>query len=435
MFSKKTADIIKRIGGRKFVSLPLGTFGTEVEITNEETIIAHPHMQRLAGVQQLANASVVYPLATHTRLAHSLDALCAIRVRIGIWQTLGMITRQEARDLELGAIIHDAGHGPESHVLDRVCSIDHDQNGLRRLDDMKEVIENCGGNFTNIRTIQERKNPLWQAIMHHPLGAEKLAYLSMDARHCLSTQPPDVAKLMEDTLWLEKQLVVRIKALNAAIDLKRFYVMMYRDVYLRKACVISQRVLEKIIFAMLAEKQFTENELWDMTDAELFARVYNCPKHINNFGRYKDRTSKCVVAFRFPGYSFTENTSGKSLAVFERDENFFKLLGDKENSSPANLAVCEEELARVLHIDVADIDIVPPMSVWRYAPPPIPVLNGAEIRLDTEILPPQEAAIRDLARMATVFRICVSRDKRDRAYEQKDKINEFFDDWMKKLKK
>jgi HD superfamily phosphohydrolase len=270
------------------------------------------------------------------------------------------------------------------------------------------------------------------SVMHHPLGTDKFSYLSLDAYHCLSSRPPDLEKIAEYTIWLAGQIVAHVKCVTEATELKRFYVMMYRDVYLKKSCIIGQRVLEKIIHDLLREGRLSEAALWEMTDADLVAKVCEKQEYAKRFDRYRHRDSKCAVAFRYTGFSKIENTMNKPLVVFEKTDTFFNFIAD--HADPASLSAMEEELAHELKINPNDIDIVPPMSPWRFAPKEIPVFTNNELVPDTYLLPKNQEAIMELARASTVLRVCVSRHLRARAARKAKTISAFLDDTLRRTR-
>lgn len=429
----KALNIAKRLNKRKNVSVSLGGQTIEVDISGLIPLIDHEYFQQMTGRKQLANAMMVYPDATHTRFHHSLDVMRLQRERNRFWLEYGMITPEDAAHLEVFALLHDIGHGAFSHTLDRVCSINHDQNGAKKIDGMKEAIEQCNVSFERIKALfqeDENADPLYGSVLHHPLGTDKLSYLFMDAYHCI-TGRPDSGKLPQYIYWLNDQLMVHAKCAMQAIDLKRFYIMMYREVYMRKSCLISQRILEKTIRTVIKNGQLDESRIWNLIDAEMIAFIRQVPDAQKHYIRYRSRISKCVVAFRLSGFALAENVSEKLLMVYEKDEESLNLLGD--HSSTDVLDAKEIELAAILGIDPGDIDIVPAMGRHRFAPPAITILNGSETFLDTELFPENDAAIQEFARAVVVFRVCVNRNLREKIHKKANLINEFFDKWIKEI--
>jgi HD superfamily phosphohydrolase len=90
-----------------------------------DLLIDTPEMQRLRRVRQLGVTSVAFPGAEHTRFAHAIGAafvmklllarLRAIHKELPFWQ---QVTTDRARDALAAAFLHDAGHGPLSHLFE-----------------------------------------------------------------------------------------------------------------------------------------------------------------------------------------------------------------------------------------------------------------------------------------------------------------------------
>src|SRR4051812_22477759 len=89
-------------------------------------LIAAPEFQRLRRIRQLGMTSLVYPGADHSRYSHSL----------GVMETARKILEQLSRNFKIdeagrvtcvvAALLHDLGHGPFSHVFERVSGIHHE---------------------------------------------------------------------------------------------------------------------------------------------------------------------------------------------------------------------------------------------------------------------------------------------------------------------
>jgi HD superfamily phosphohydrolase len=84
-----------------------------------------PEVQRLRRIRQLGVASVAFPGAEHTRFAHAigsafvmkklLSRLRQIHGELPFWQ---QVTSERAQDAIAAAFLHDAGHGPLSHLFE-----------------------------------------------------------------------------------------------------------------------------------------------------------------------------------------------------------------------------------------------------------------------------------------------------------------------------
>lgn len=85
-------------------------------------VIRTQPMQRLKRIKQLGLANYVYPSADHSRFCHSLGAYhLAGRMLTQLGRSSGkQITKEQRLIVELAALLHDIGHGPFSHLFERV---------------------------------------------------------------------------------------------------------------------------------------------------------------------------------------------------------------------------------------------------------------------------------------------------------------------------
>src|SRR6059058_588790 len=83
--------------------------------------------QRLRRIRQLGMANLAYPGADHSRYSHSLGVMETAR------KILDQLRRSCAIDDEgrticvVAALLHDLGHGPFSHVFERVSGVHHEE--------------------------------------------------------------------------------------------------------------------------------------------------------------------------------------------------------------------------------------------------------------------------------------------------------------------
>ena len=77
--------------------------------------------QRLRDIKQLATCHYVFPTATHTRFVHSLGAQHLAGVLLEHLETVnpGRISPEDAKLVRYAALLHDIGHPPFSHALEK----------------------------------------------------------------------------------------------------------------------------------------------------------------------------------------------------------------------------------------------------------------------------------------------------------------------------
>ena len=73
-------------------------------------------------------ASLAYPGADHSRYSHSLGVMETARKILDQLAATGLRSMSRERDVcVVAALLHDLGHGPFSHVFERVSGIHHEQ--------------------------------------------------------------------------------------------------------------------------------------------------------------------------------------------------------------------------------------------------------------------------------------------------------------------
>src|SRR5215216_4773520 len=104
---------------RKIINDPVYGFIT-IDNALIYEIISHPYYQRLRRIHQMAFASLVYPGAVHTRLHHSFGAYHLMGLALNELRNKGVeITKEEEQGAKIAILLHDVGHGPYSHALER----------------------------------------------------------------------------------------------------------------------------------------------------------------------------------------------------------------------------------------------------------------------------------------------------------------------------
>ncbi|MDB5297146.1 MAG: superfamily phosphohydrolase, partial [Phycisphaerales bacterium] len=87
--------------------------------------------QRLRRIRQLGMASLAYPGADHSRYSHSLGVMETARKMLGQLGRLTPLDPDQEMVAVTAALLHDLGHGPFSHVFERVTGVHHERLGQR----------------------------------------------------------------------------------------------------------------------------------------------------------------------------------------------------------------------------------------------------------------------------------------------------------------
>src|SRR5215469_16186319 len=91
--------------------------------------------QRLRRIRQLGMASLAYPGADHSRYSHSLGVMQTARKILDQIRRSVRIDEEDELACLAASLLHDLGHGPLSHVFERVGGIEHEKLSRRVISD------------------------------------------------------------------------------------------------------------------------------------------------------------------------------------------------------------------------------------------------------------------------------------------------------------
>ena len=146
-------------------------------------IVEHPLMQRLTRIRQLGLTSMVYPSAQHTRFQHSLGAYHLMSEAIATLTQKGVfIFDSEAEAAGAAILMHDIGHGPFSHVLERtlISGISHEEISLLLMEQVNREMNGRLNLALKIFKDEYPKKYLHQLISSQ-LDMDRLDYLRRDS--------------------------------------------------------------------------------------------------------------------------------------------------------------------------------------------------------------------------------------------------------------
>ena len=213
-------------------------------------IIAHSYYQRLRRIYQMAFAHLVYPGAVHSRLHHSLGAYHLMCNALSELKNKGIeITHEEELGAKIAILLHDIGHGPYSHTLEKELINDVHHEAISLLI-MKVLNKEFNGHlqtaieiFTNIYP----KKFLYQLIAGQ-VDVDRMDYLTRDSFFTgVSEGVIGYDRIIKMLTVHNGQLMVEEKAIYS---IEKFLVsrrLMYWQVYLHKTVLSAEMMLVKII--------------------------------------------------------------------------------------------------------------------------------------------------------------------------------------------
>lgn len=213
-------------------------------------LIEHRWFQRLRRIRQLGLTDYVYPGAHHSRFHHALGAMHLMGLAIEGLRNKGHdISDDEALGARAAILLHDIGHGPFSHALEKsiVPGLHHEELSLRFMkmlnSEFNGRLDTCLQIFTN----QYPKKFLHQLVSSQ-LDVDRLDYLNRDSFYTGVTEgtvgSDRIIKMMDvvnDQLVVEEKGIYSIEKFILA---RRF---MYWQVYLHKTVLSAENMLVNIL--------------------------------------------------------------------------------------------------------------------------------------------------------------------------------------------
>ena len=406
---------------KKYIRIPPSE---SIDIRDIMAIIHHPLFQRLLHISQLGTTLTVFPGASHNRLEHALGVYGKAKKFTKRMVDDGFLTPFEAKNVSLFGLMHDIGHGPFSHVIEELTHLsgDENENGLVVLKYLKNEVKKSGGDYDFIKKLFQHKNPLYKIIMDKNVGMDKLDYLERDTYHTGFGQRPDIESLFNYLVFVKGQIVIDKKSLEAAKQMQRLYIYMYKEVYFHKSALISQRFIQKMMARWMSVESIDQAELWRLNDKELIALMYtNKDKELQFlYDCYKNRNlPRTGLVIRLKDREFKERIAGKAIRVVGEDPRFFEKFMD--HASPKDLEELELKIASLIKVPSYKIAIVPTLTPWRFVPQDILYHDNGKILSLKDTQKEYFDALRYEMNDYMAVRVCIVGD-RDIIYRNSGKI-------------
>ncbi|MBD0284423.1 MAG: HD domain-containing protein [Flavisolibacter sp.] len=311
-------------------------------------IISHPFYQRLRRIHQMAFASLVYPGAVHTRLHHSLGAYHLMGLALNELKNKGVaITEEEEQGAKIAILLHDIGHGPYSHALEKklIKGIHHEDISILILQLLNEQL---GGQLQTAIAIFSGSypKPFLHQLVSGQLDVDRMDYLTRDSFFTgVAEGVIGYDRILKMLVVHEGELMVEEKAI---FSVEKFLVarrLMYWQVYLHKTVVAAEKMLVK---TMERANELIANGIELPTashNLDFFLKQHqpddNFIKHLEKFTQLDDTDIMCTIK-NWCGH-FDKVLARLSKGLVDR-----KLLKIKFQAKPYN-----DEEVRALQTDTA----------------------------------------------------------------------------------
>jgi len=213
-------------------------------------LIQHPYFQRLRRISQMGMSYLVYPGAHHTRFHHALGCMHLMQKAVQSLKFKGVdISITEENALYIAILLHDIGHGPFSHAMERsiVDEVHHEELSLLFMEQLNKefdgqlavAIQVFKGNYPRKFMLQ---------LISSQLDMDRMDYLKRDSFYSgvaegniNSDRLIQMMNVQDDILVIEEKGVYSVEKFLVARRL------MYWQAYLHKTSVVAELTLTKIL--------------------------------------------------------------------------------------------------------------------------------------------------------------------------------------------
>ncbi|WNJ17998.1 HD domain-containing protein [Pontibacter sp. G13] len=209
-------------------------------------LIDTPPFQRLRRIKQMGLGSLVYPGAVHSRFNHALGAMHLMRQALDTLRRKEVEISDEEYFSALTAILmHDLGHGPYSHALERVIipGLHHERMSLAL---MEMLNRQFGGELDMAIDIFTGDYPrkFLHQLVSSQLDMDRMDYLIRDSFFTgVAEGIVGIDRIIKILNVHKDELVCEYKGIYS---LEKFIIarrLMYWQVYLHKAAMTAEYLL------------------------------------------------------------------------------------------------------------------------------------------------------------------------------------------------
>ncbi len=320
-------------------------------------IISHPYYQRLRRIHQMAFASLVYPGAVHTRLHHSLGAYHLMGLALNELKNKGVaITAEEELGAKIAILLHDIGHGPYSHALEKklIKGVHHEDISALIFSLINEQLNGQLETAIAIFNGSYPKHFLHQLVSGQ-LDVDRMDYLTRDSFYTgVSEGVIGYDRILKMLVVHNGELMIEEKAI---FSVEKFLVarrLMYWQVYLHKAVVAAEKMLVKIIER--AQELIAGGIELNTSSAilDFFLKQHqpdgNFMKHLEKFTQLDDADVLCTIKNWCSHFDKILSRLCKGLV----DRKLLKVKFSATPFEPDDVAALKTEVAQKLSITAGE---------------------------------------------------------------------------------
>ena len=213
-------------------------------------LIQHPYFQRLRRISQMGLSYLVYPGANHTRLHHALGCMHLMQKAVEVLRFKGVvISEAEENALYIAILLHDIGHGPFSHAMEKsiVEDVHHEAISLLFMNQLNTEFDGQLSLAIQVFKGEYHRKFMLQLISSQ-LDMDRMDYLKRDSFYSgVAEGNVNSERLIQMMNVVDDVLVIEEKGIYSVEKFLMSRRLMYWQVYLHKTSLVAELILTKVL--------------------------------------------------------------------------------------------------------------------------------------------------------------------------------------------
>lgn len=213
-------------------------------------LIQHPYFQRLRRISQMGLSYLVYPGANHTRFHHALGCLHIMQKAVETLRFKDVsISKEEENALYIAILLHDIGHGPFSHAMEKsiVEDVHHESISMLFMNQLNTEFKGQLSLAIQVFEGDYHRKFMLQLISSQ-LDMDRMDYLKRDSFYSgVSEGNVNSQRLIQMMNVVDDVLVIEEKGIYSVEKFLMSRRLMYWQVYLHKTSLVAELILTRVL--------------------------------------------------------------------------------------------------------------------------------------------------------------------------------------------
>jgi len=213
-------------------------------------LIQHPYFQRLRRISQMGLSYLVYPGANHTRFHHALGCMHLMQKAVDVLRFKGVaISEEEENALYIAILLHDIGHEPFSHAMEKsiVEDVHHEAISLLFMNQLNEEFNGQLSLAIQVFKGEYHRKFMLQLISSQ-LDMDRMDYLKRDSFYSgVAEGNVNSERLIQMMNVVDDVLVIEEKGIYSVEKFLMSRRLMYWQAYLHKTSLVAELILTKVL--------------------------------------------------------------------------------------------------------------------------------------------------------------------------------------------